>query len=288
MKIKAYAKINLSLDVTGRREDGFHTLEHRDAERHPVRRGGAEAGEGARRPPGAAARTTSPPTSATPPTGPPSFSWSTAASPKRGSPYPSASASPAGRAWGAAAPTPPLVLLGLDQLFETHLGLPALMELGARVGADVPFCVHGGTCRCTGIGEVVEPVAPMPHCYLAYLQAPAGMSTPRAYALLDDYPPDPELRHPPHALRFGEGGPGPGGRHPLQPVRRDHAPHPGAADQTDDAGRRGPGRHDDRQRLGGVRPVRYKREGRKLPGRAGGPGQAVPLQPCAGGAEPLE
>ena len=48
------------------------------------------------------------------------------------------------------------VLHGLNQMF--HAGLPQqeLVELGARVGADVPFCVVGGTCRCRGIGEQVE------------------------------------------------------------------------------------------------------------------------------------
>ena len=62
------------------------------------------------------------------------------------------------------------------------------MELGARVGADVPFCVVGGTCRCRGIGEQVEPVSPLPDCWLVLCKPPAGMSTPRAYALIDQFP----------------------------------------------------------------------------------------------------
>ena len=80
------------------------------------------------------------------------------------------------------------VLRCLRALYAPELPRSALEEIGLAVGSDVPFCVHGGTCRCTGIGEVVEPVAPMPHCYLAICKPPAGMSTPRAYALLDDYP----------------------------------------------------------------------------------------------------
>ena len=63
-----------------------------------------------------------------------------------------------------------------------------LVELGARVGADVPFCVVGGTCRCRGIGEQVEPVSPLPDCWLVLCKPPAGMSTPRAYALIDQFP----------------------------------------------------------------------------------------------------
>ena len=62
------------------------------------------------------------------------------------------------------------------------------MELGARVGSDVPFCVVGGAARCTGIGTQVEAVPQMPQCWLVVCKPPTGMSTPRAYSLLDQYP----------------------------------------------------------------------------------------------------
>ena len=263
MKIKAYAKINLSLDVTGRREDGFHTLD-------TVMQSVAlydEVELKREKEPGVRLR----------------CSKDYLPTDKRNTAYRAAQfflehcgiteegvslsirkRIPSRAGMGGGSADAAAVLLGLDQLFETHLGLPALMELGAKVGADVPFCVHGGTCRCTGIGEVVEPVAPMPHCYLAICKPPAGMSTPRAYALLDDYPQTRNFGTPRmlSALEKGDLG-------------RVAATLSNRFDET----MRGPGRHDDRQRLGGVRPVRHKREGRKLPGRAGGPGQAVPLQP---------
>ena len=187
MKIKAYAKINLSLDVTGRREDGFHTL---DTVMQSVTLYD-EVELKREKEPGVRLR----------------CSKDYLPTDKRNTAYRAAQfflehcgiteegvslsirkRIPSRAGMGGGSADAAAVLLGLDQLFETHLGLPALMELGARVGADVPFCVHGGTCRCTGIGEVVEPVAPMPHCYLAICKPPAGMSTPRAYALLDDYP----------------------------------------------------------------------------------------------------
>ena len=73
-------------------------------------------------------------------------------------------------------------------MYEAGLTAEKLMELGSRVGADVPFCVVGGAARCTGVGADVEPIAPMPQCWLVVCKPPAGMSTPRAYSLLDQYP----------------------------------------------------------------------------------------------------
>lgn len=80
------------------------------------------------------------------------------------------------------------VLKGMNELFETGLDTAQLARIGAKVGADVPFCVIGGTCRCSGIGEVTEPVSPMPDCTIVVCKPPAGMSTPRAYALVDKFP----------------------------------------------------------------------------------------------------
>lgn len=80
------------------------------------------------------------------------------------------------------------VLKGMNGLFETGLDTAQLARIGAKVGADVPFCVIGGTCRCSGIGEVTESVSPMPDCTIVVCKPPAGMSTPRAYALVDKFP----------------------------------------------------------------------------------------------------
>lgn len=187
MKIKAYAKINLTLDVTGRREDGFHTL---DTVMQTVSLWD-EVELKREKEPGVRLR----------------CSKDYLPTDKRNTAYRAAQfflehcglegegvslsickhiPSRAGMGGGSADAA--AVLRGLNQLFEAKLDLPTLMALGAKVGADVPFCVHGGTCRCRGIGEVVEPVAPLPDCYLAICKPPAGMSTPRAYALLDGYP----------------------------------------------------------------------------------------------------
>lgn len=187
MKIKAYGKINLTLDVTGKREDGFHTLDtimqsvslydevelvrsktpgvrlRCDREYLPV-----DTKNTAYR---AAALFLE-------------YRGLLAEGVEIGL----RKAIPSRAGLGGGSADAAAVLRGLDQLFETKLGLPALMELGAKVGADVPFCVHGGTCRCTGVGEIVEPVPAMPDCFLVICKPPAGISTPRAYALIDRYP----------------------------------------------------------------------------------------------------
>lgn len=80
------------------------------------------------------------------------------------------------------------VLRGLNEMYGAGLSTEKLMELGAKVGADVPFCVTGGAARCTGTGTEVSPAPMMPECWLVVCKPPAGMSTPRAYALLDQYP----------------------------------------------------------------------------------------------------
>ena len=64
------------------------------------------------------------------------------------------------------------VLHGLNQMFRAGLPLEALVELGAKVGADVPFCVVGGACRCQGIGEQVEKGAPAARVLAGAVQAP--------------------------------------------------------------------------------------------------------------------
>ena len=51
---------------------------------------------------------------------------------------------------------------------EAVLGctLKDLMELGVKIGADVPYCVMGGTALAEGIGEKLTPLAPAPDCYV--------------------------------------------------------------------------------------------------------------------------
>ena len=78
------------------------------------------------------------------------------------------------------------VLVALNALYETDLSREKLCEIGLAVGADVPFCVMGGTAYVTGIGEGLQPLPPLPECYIVIAQPQEGISTKEAYAAVDN------------------------------------------------------------------------------------------------------
>ncbi|MCI9193710.1 4-(cytidine 5'-diphospho)-2-C-methyl-D-erythritol kinase [Acutalibacter muris] len=187
MKINAYGKINLTLDVVGRREDGYHLLDTvmqtisvwDELEIQHSRQPGVHL---------QCNRESLPTDSKNTAFRAAKFFLEDRGLQNEGvyifikKHIPSRSGMGGGSADAAA------VLRGLNEMYETKLSAEKLMELGAKVGADVPFCVIGGAARCTGTGAQVEPIAPMPECWLVVCKPPTGMSTPRAYALLDQYP----------------------------------------------------------------------------------------------------
>ena len=65
---------------------------------------------------------------------------------------------PVGAGLGGGSADAAAVLRGLNALYGRPLDASALLELAAGVGADVPFCLLGGAARCRGIGERVEPL----------------------------------------------------------------------------------------------------------------------------------
>ena len=78
------------------------------------------------------------------------------------------------------------VLTALRDMFRPDLPGEALREIGAKVGADVPFCLIGGCCLAEGIGEVLTPLPCLPDNYEIEVLKPAmGVNTARAYAALD-------------------------------------------------------------------------------------------------------
>ena len=76
------------------------------------------------------------------------------------------------------------VLRALNLHFGRY-GEDELLALGARLGADVPFCLVGGTRITRGIGEIMQPCAPIPDCTLVIARGGSGVSTPWAYGALD-------------------------------------------------------------------------------------------------------
>ncbi len=77
------------------------------------------------------------------------------------------------------------VLVALNVLTKANLSSDALCEIGASIGADVPFCIRGGTVLCTDIGTELTPLSAIPPCTVVIAKPQDGVSTPEAYRLLD-------------------------------------------------------------------------------------------------------
>ncbi|WP_026702346.1 4-(cytidine 5'-diphospho)-2-C-methyl-D-erythritol kinase [Salibacterium aidingense] len=72
-------------------------------------------------------------------------------------------------------------LRGLNEIWGLHLPLEELAELGAVLGSDVPFCVYGGTALATGRGECIETISAPPPCWVILAKPPIGVSTGEIY-----------------------------------------------------------------------------------------------------------
>ena len=73
------------------------------------------------------------------------------------------------------------VLLGLNELWKLGLDIDKLTALGARLGSDVPFCMIGGTMLAKGRGEVLARVPSLGEYPLVLVKPPLGVSTAAAY-----------------------------------------------------------------------------------------------------------
>ena len=78
------------------------------------------------------------------------------------------------------------VLRALNRLSGEPFTTEELCQIGLRLGADVPFCIRGGAMLAAGIGEDLHRVSDMPSCSLVIAIGKEGVSTPQAYALLDE------------------------------------------------------------------------------------------------------
>ena len=77
------------------------------------------------------------------------------------------------------------VLVGLNALYGAKLSMSELCALGAKIGADVPFALMGGTCRVQGVGDVIKALPPVPDCWFTVVMPDYGVSTPEAFAAYD-------------------------------------------------------------------------------------------------------
>ncbi len=85
------------------------------------------------------------------------------------------------------------VLVALNALTGENLPLSILCDLGDKVGADVPFCVMGGTARGKGTGGLLTSLTPFNHGCFVIVKPACSVSTPEAYRLVDTAP---ALVHP--------------------------------------------------------------------------------------------
>lgn len=76
-------------------------------------------------------------------------------------------------------------LVGASKLFGLGLNKAALMKEGVKLGADVPYCILRGTALSEGIGEVLTPLPPIPDCYVLIAKPPVSVSTKFVYEHLD-------------------------------------------------------------------------------------------------------
>lgn len=76
-------------------------------------------------------------------------------------------------------------MFGVNRLFGLNLSMGKMMELGVRLGADVPYCVMRGTALAEGIGEKLTRITPVPHMWILIAKPQINVSTRLVYEQLD-------------------------------------------------------------------------------------------------------
>ena len=78
------------------------------------------------------------------------------------------------------------VIVALNKLYNTNLSDDELCKIGVKIGADVPFCIVGGTLLAQGIGEVLTKVKPLRKCELVIAKPEFGVNTGKAFSQFDE------------------------------------------------------------------------------------------------------
>ena len=77
------------------------------------------------------------------------------------------------------------VLKLMNKLFEINASDEELMEMGLSLGADIPYCIKGGTALCEGVGEKITPLKPFKDKILVLVKPSFGVSTKEVYKAFD-------------------------------------------------------------------------------------------------------
>ena len=93
------------------------------------------------------------------------------------------------------------VIRGMNRLYETNLTEKELCKIGERVGSDVPFCIIGGTCLAEGRGEILTRLNPIKKFNVVLAKPDGEISTPWAYKTYDA---NPAKIHPPTQEIIGQ------------------------------------------------------------------------------------
>jgi 4-diphosphocytidyl-2-C-methyl-D-erythritol kinase len=173
--VKAYAKLNLFLDILGKREDGYHEIlttmcmiDLADDVQITVSEGEGISGVDSDNTAYKAAKL---------------FNAKKHINIKITKKIP-VMAGLGGSSADAAA-----VLRALNALFEEPFTLDELMQMGAEIGSDVPFLIHGGHALCKGTGTEIAEILPLPDCFFVIVKPDFECSTKEAYALFGANPP---------------------------------------------------------------------------------------------------
>ncbi len=157
----AFAKINLTLDVLGKREDGFHAL--KSVMQTISLRDDIEIDVGTGKPWVLRCDKEGVPTDSS------NLAWKAAEAFERttgkdlgGIEIRITKRIPSQAGLGGGSADAAAVLRALNEHFGAPLSIGALAELGGTIGSDIPFCVIGGTCMCEGRGERLRKLPNMP------------------------------------------------------------------------------------------------------------------------------
>ena len=180
----AFAKVNLTLDVLGKRSDGYHDLQ--SVMQTISIRDDVEIDVGTGKPWRLLCTREDIPTDET------NLAWKAAMvycdAMKRdpdGLEIRIVKRIPSQAGLGGGSADAAAVLRALNRHFGSPLSILALAELGAQVGSDVPFCVVGGTAMVEGRGERLRKLPDMPDCVFVVCKPDFSVSTPELYQKID-------------------------------------------------------------------------------------------------------
>lgn len=180
----AFAKLNLTLDVLGKREDGYHNI--KSIMQAISIRDDVEIDVGTGEPWTLECSQEGIPTDER------NLAWKAAKvycdglkKDPNGLAIRITKRIPSGAGMGGGSADAAAVLRALNRHYGNPLSILALAELGAQVGSDVPFCVLCGTAMCEGRGELLRKLPDMPDCVFVVCKPEFSVSTPELYKKID-------------------------------------------------------------------------------------------------------